>query len=187
MTSAAQRARVLSAGPDDAVVLARIAEGDVGALGLLYDRYATQLLGFARRIVGAQDATDIVHTTFLRVITLAASYDSTAASARPWLFGILARITQEHRRSLRRWASAMLRLAAQPARTAPTIPEMRTDLDACLSTLPLAKRSVLILAEVEGFTCEEIATMLSIPIGTVWTRLHHARRGLRQSYGGDDS
>jgi RNA polymerase sigma-70 factor (ECF subfamily) len=80
----------------------------------------------------------------------------------------------------------MLGLSAQPAKTAPTIPEMRADLDTCLSKLSLAKRSVLILAEVEGFTCDEIAAMLSLPIGTVWTRLHHARRGLRQSYEGDE-
>ena len=45
-----------------------------------------------------------------------------------------------------------------------------------------AKRTVLVLAEVEGFSCEELATMLSIPIGTVWTRLHHARRELRRFY-----
>jgi RNA polymerase sigma-70 factor (ECF subfamily) len=187
MTQATQRAHLLPEASDDGVILTRIAEGDLGALGLLYDRYAIRLLRFARRIVGAQDAADVVHTTFLRVVTLAAAYDSTAVSARPWLFGILVRIAQEHRRSVRRWASAMLRLSAQPARTAPTIPEMRTDLDACLSKLSLAKRSVLILAEVEGFTCEEIADMLAIPIGTVWTRLHHARRGLRQSYEGDES
>jgi RNA polymerase sigma-70 factor (ECF subfamily) len=41
-----------------------------------------------------------------------------------------------------------------------------------------AKRSVLLMAEVEGMSCEEIAAALEIPVGTVWTRLHHARRHL---------
>jgi len=42
---------------------------------------------------------------------------------------------------------------------------------------------VLLLAEVEGFSCPEIAEMLDIPVGTVWTRLHHARRELRTTWG----
>jgi RNA polymerase sigma-70 factor (ECF subfamily) len=37
----------------------------------------------------------------------------------------------------------------------------------------------LLMSEVEGLTAEEIATALGIPVGTVWTRLHHARRDLR--------
>ena len=41
---------------------------------------------------------------------------------------------------------------------------------------------MLLLAEVEGFTCEEIAAMLAVPVGTVWTRLHHARRQMRAFY-----
>ena len=80
----------------------------------------------------------------------------------------------------------MLGLAAESQTRAASIPEARTDLDRCLRRLSPAKRSVLLLAEVEGFTCEEIAKMVSIPVGTVWTRLHHARRELRRSYAGDE-
>jgi RNA polymerase sigma-70 factor (ECF subfamily) len=42
------------------------------------------------------------------------------------------------------------------------------------------KRVTLLLAEVEGLSCPEIAAALDIPVGTVWTRLHKARRELRQ-------
>jgi RNA polymerase sigma-70 factor (ECF subfamily) len=171
----------------DAAVLALIAEGDLGALGVLYDRYAAVLLRFARRVAGAQDATDIVQSAFLRVVVLARGYDVSVASARPWLYGIVVKIVSEHRRSVRRWTSALSRLASQPGRTPPTIPESRADLEACLARLSLAKRTVVILAEIEGFTSEEIAAMLSIPIGTVWTRLHHARRDLRRLYMGDEA
>jgi RNA polymerase sigma-70 factor (ECF subfamily) len=173
--------------PDDAGILANIANGDVSALGVLYDRYGIALLRFARRVAGTQDATDILHTAFLRVITLARTYDGAVLSARPWLYGIVARVAREHRRSVRRWAGAMLRLSAQPRESASSIPESRRDLDACLAKLSLAKRTVLILSEVEGFTGEEIASMLEVPVGTVWTRLHHARRELRRVYTGDDA
>jgi RNA polymerase sigma-70 factor (ECF subfamily) len=48
-----------------------------------------------------------------------------------------------------------------------------------LRTLSDAKRDVLLLADVEGFSAPEIAEMLKIPVGTVWTRLHHGRKELR--------
>jgi RNA polymerase sigma-70 factor (ECF subfamily) len=54
--------------------------------------------------------------------------------------------------------------------------EARDDLARALEQLSTAKRTVLLMAEVEGMTCAEIADALGIPIGTVWTRLHHARR-----------
>ena len=41
-------------------------------------------------------------------------------------------------------------------------------------------RVTLLLAEVEGLSCPEIAAALEIPVGTVWTRLHKARSELRQ-------
>src|SRR5262249_26144698 len=75
----------------DAVLMSRIAAGDVTALGVLYDRYAAQLVRFATRAAGPDEAEDIVHTTFLRVLRRASSFDPSAVSARPWLFAITAR------------------------------------------------------------------------------------------------
>jgi RNA polymerase sigma-70 factor (ECF subfamily) len=186
MIAAGRKIRDKRAGPSDADVVALIAEGDIAALGLLYDRYAEGLLRFAGRLAGTQDATDIVHSAFLRVVGLAAGYDATFPSARPWLYGIVVRMIREHRRSVHRWASTLMKLASQPTKATVSIPEARTDLDACLSQLSLPKRTVLLLSEVEGFTSEEIAAMLSIPVGTVWTRLHHARREMRKLYTGDE-
>ena len=49
------------------------------------------------------------------------------------------------------------------------------------------KRIALLMAEVEEMTCPEIAAALQIPVGTVWTRLHSARRELRDALGGTES
>lgn len=165
-------------GPSDASLLQRVAQGEVSALGLLYDRYASSLLRFARR-VDPQDAEDLLQTTFLRVASLAPRFDLSSTSARPWLFAILMRVAQERSRALRRFGRALQRLAELPRTAASDPPDVAQDLDRGLQQLSVAKRSVLLLAEVEGFTCEEIAGMMQIPVGTVWTRLHHARRELR--------
>ncbi len=176
------RLRLVAPPAADSEALARIARGDVGALGELYDRHAAALLRFALRSAGADDAEDIVQGTFERVAKVAASYDGRSSSARSWLFGIAVHIMRERRRSFARLSRALLRLGWSTNAVAPE--ETAGDLQRGLATLREPKRLVLLLAEVEGFTCEEIAEMLSIPIGTVWTRLHHARRELRAFYDG---
>lgn len=174
-----ERAGQLRSGKlSDAAVLARVAEGDVAALGALYDRYAPQLLRFARR-VARNDAEDVVQTVFLRVMRIATTFRPDAPSARPWLFAITTRVLQERTRALRRWGAAMLRLAQDTDEPVGASLETAGDAQRGLMRLSMAKRTVLVLAEVEGFACEEIANMLSIPVGTVWTRLHHARKELR--------
>lgn len=168
----------------DAEALARVARGDVGALGELYDRHAAALLAFASRCTSGHDAEDLVQATFVRAARAAASFDARSSSARSWLFGITAHLVQERRRSFARLARALLRFevpgASHACASGPS--DDRNDLQKGLQRLTETKRVVLLLAEVEGFTCEEIATMLAIPVGTVWTRLHHARRELRAFY-----
>ena len=173
-----------AAASDDADVLGRIGRGDVGALGELYDRHATALLGFATRCTGAQDAEDLVQATFVRAARSAGTFDGRTTSARSWLFGITAHLVQERRRSFARLARALLRFDVSAVTGASTShqDEERNDLRKGLDRLTESKRVVLLLAEVEGFTCEEIASMLAVPVGTVWTRLHHARREMRAFY-----
>ena len=166
----------------DREALARVAEGDVGALGEVYDRHASALLRFAARAAGPSDAEDVVQTTFVTAAKIAASYDARTDSARAWLFGIAARIVQERRRAIFRLTRALFRVASDRPPTPPPSDAHRADLERGLGGLSESKRVVLLLTEVEGFTCEEIASMLSVPIGTVWTRLHHARKELRCFY-----
>jgi RNA polymerase sigma factor (sigma-70 family) len=170
--------------PPDTVAFERVAHGDVGALGDIYDRHAAPLLRFASRAAGPHDAEDIVQQTFMLAAKIAATYDGRAATARSWLYGITARLIQERRRSVARFARALMRLSDVTARAHDPTGSPRSDIERGLATLSDAKRVVLVLAEIEGYTCEEIAEMLEIPVGTVWTRLHHARKNLRTFYEG---
>jgi RNA polymerase sigma factor (sigma-70 family) len=182
--SAAKRSFPPGVVVSDAVVLACISQGQTEAVRELYDRYAPMLLSFARRI-DPQEAEDIVQTVFLRTLHLAAKFDARTPSARAWLYAITARVAMERRRSMRRLHMALTRLATQALPSAEPVIDVRRDLRAGLARLSTAKRTVLVLAEVEGFSCEEIAAMLDVPIGTVWTRLHHARRELRSYQDGE--
>src|SRR5688572_14064104 len=62
-----------------------------------------------------------------------------------------------------------------------TTPQHLTDQDVldALATLPAGYQEVVLLADVEELTYKEIATMLEVPLGTVMSRLHRARRLLR--------
>jgi RNA polymerase sigma-70 factor (ECF subfamily) len=56
---------------------------------------------------------------------------------------------------------------------------MDADVKGALDSLPEAFRNVVVLADIEGFSYKEIAEILSIPIGTVMSRLHRGRRQLQ--------
>jgi RNA polymerase sigma factor (sigma-70 family) len=174
----ARKLRVARDTISDLELVERIAEGNIPALGALYDRYSPVLLRFARRI-DPQEAEDLLHMTFLRVPRLSVRFDGRNPSARPWLFAIMTKVAQERSRALRRFTRALARFSEQPSRRQASIFDTAPDLQRALAKLSTPKRMVLLLAEVEGFTCDEIADMLGVPVGTVWTRLHHARKELR--------
>jgi RNA polymerase sigma factor (sigma-70 family) len=179
-----------AAAPSDGEIMARLASGDTGALGELYDRYHQNTRRFiARATAEAEDVDDLVHATFLAAATSAARYDG-RDSARPWLIGIAVQHLRRRRQTSGRFFAALRRLAG--ARTADVDPDRATtaitargDIERALRGLSEAKRVTLLMAEVEEMSCPEIAAILQIPIGTVWTRLHAARRELRQALGDD--
>jgi RNA polymerase sigma-70 factor (ECF subfamily) len=103
------------------------------------------------------------------------------------LIGIAAQLLRRRRRASGRLVEilASLKNTVQPARDPQPVLQARTDVERALGLLSEAKRVTLLMAEVEGLSCEEIAQALDVPIGTVWTRLHAARRELRNAMGGE--
>lgn len=173
----------LEAAPDgpsaDTLALQRIAAGEITALDGLYDRHAQAMMKFATRIVGRADAEDLLHATFVRAASIAKGYDTRSDTARGWLIGVMAKLAQERRRARARFGRAVNRLSVQPHSNETPRATERLAIERALARLTAQKRVVLVLAEVQGYTCEQIAEMLSIPVGTVWTRLHHAKKELR--------
>jgi len=167
----------------DPELIRQLAAGQVGALGELYDRHRTALRSFIGRATNdAHDVDDLVHATFLAVAESAQRYDG-RDSCRPWLIGIAAQLLRRRRRALGRFVSVLtaLRGSSRSASDPRSVLQARSEVERALAGLSEAKRITLLMAEVEGLSCEEIARALEIPIGTVWTRLHSARRELRQA------
>lgn len=169
----------------DADILRRLSGGDIGALGELYDRYHEPIRIFiARATCDAEDVDDLIHATFLAAAKSAARYDG-RSSCRPWLVGIAVRLLRRRRRAFGRLVAVLAALrGSRAASDDPTgALHARTDIERALVEISEAKRVTLLLAEVEGLSCAEIAALMGVPIGTVWTRLHAARRELREALG----
>lgn len=188
--SARRSPRLDRAALDDAALLRAVNEGDLGALGEVYDRHARHVWRAVRRTLGHDaDVDDVVHTLFLRLPQLAASYDG-RPSCRGWLCGIAIRLALRHRRGVGRF-HRMLRSFAEgltgrsggdPERQASHGQELAA-FEAALARLSEKKRAVFVLVELEGLTAEEAARLLVIPAATARTRLFHARAELREAVG----
>jgi RNA polymerase sigma factor (sigma-70 family) len=167
----------------DPQLLRQLAGGEIGALGELYDRHREPVRRFISRATSnADDVDDLVHATFLAAAKSAAVYDGRPC-CRPWLVGIAAQLVRRRRRAVGHLLAVLSSLRGMRATAVDPRPALqaRADVEQALGRITEAKRITLLLAEVEGLSCAEIASVLGVPIGTVWTRLHTARRELRQA------
>ena len=147
--------------------------------------HSGSLLRVARRLTfDPATAEDLVQETLLRAWRGFDQFEA-GTNARAWLFRIMFNVFYAQGRKVR--ASPLLVPFQTSGNDAP--PHGGTDfslldnaiLSAALDDLSEEHRTVILLAVVEGFTCRELAEILSIPIGTVMSRLSRARRALRES------
>jgi RNA polymerase sigma-70 factor, ECF subfamily len=102
-------------------------------------------------------------------------------NARAWLFRILFNAFCAHGRRLRK-APSMVPLTAEAKTVSPSL-DQTMEVSQALDGLPLDHRTVLLLGVVEGFTCGEMAEILSVPVGTVMSRISRARQAMRAKLG----
>lgn len=173
----------------DADVMRRLATGELDALGELYDRHHAPVRTFvARMTCDAEDVDDLVHETFLAAAKASASYDG-RASCRPWLIGIAVQLLRRRRQRFGMFFQVLqsVRSTARPHVDPRDALEAKTDIEWALRQLTEPKRLAILMAEVDGMSCAEIALALEVPIGTVWTRLHSARREMLELLGEEAS
>jgi len=170
----------------DVALLARLARsGDVRAFETLYRRHTAPMYATALRITGDADlAADIVHDAWVRALERAERFEG-RSTFRTWIVGIVLNLVREHRRSERHEGAPTDETQAEWDATSEAA-ELEIagvdpiDLEAAIAALPTGFRQVLILHDVEGFTHDEIATMLSIAPGTSKSQLARARQRVRE-------
>jgi RNA polymerase sigma-70 factor (ECF subfamily) len=168
--------------PSDIDLLRDAAGGDQPAFHTLVDRHASGLYRLARSLSATEhDAEDVLQETLMAALRGAASFDG-RASVKTWLARILMRqAARAWNRERRSRAALPLDMCEPQAPSGGTVlaVDRRIDLATVLAQLPEDHRQILVLREVEQLSYAEIARVLDVPIGTVDSRLHRARREMR--------
>ena len=136
--------------------------------------------------VRSADLPDMLQEVLVVVHRRLHTYDP-ACQLRAWLFGISLRVAAAYRRRAHNRHERLIGdLPEQSAgnndpEQAAIASSTRARLEQVLAALTLDKRAVLVMYEIERLTCSEIAEMLAVPLGTVHSRLHSARRDFKRS------
>jgi RNA polymerase sigma-70 factor (ECF subfamily) len=176
----------------DAELFARYAAGEEAAFRLIVTRYKNGLYAFLRHFLNRQDLIDdVFQETFLQLFTSRESFD-TSRPLRPWLFTIAANKAKDALRKRQRTAAIPIGTIADSEEMSfddvlntltsdSTMPyeklekgETAARVRQVIANMPENLREILILAYFNKFSYKQMARILSIPIGTVKSRLHTA-------------
>lgn len=171
----------------DAALVGACATGDSGALGVLFERFNASIYRFLSRYVGPQnpDLDDLVQATFLEVLRSAGRFRHDAA-VQTWIFGIAVNVARHYRRSERRRQAMVTNLVRHPQehRVGPDHTAERREqvsrLEQAVAQLSDNLRTAFVMCDVEDLPGAEVARVLHLREGTLWRRLHEARKTLRK-------
>jgi RNA polymerase sigma-70 factor, ECF subfamily len=163
----------------------------------LYQRHADFVWRNLKRMgVHRHDAMDTMHDVFLIVHQRLHTFDAAKGTERSWLFGIAANVARARLRKRRPLLiedaeqvipSESRRHHGTPGAFGATaaitdsleIKRLREGIESAVASLDLEHRAVFVMFEVEGLGCVAISDELGVPVGTIYSRLHNARRQLR--------
>ncbi len=177
---------------NDVDLLRRYTAGEEDAFRELVGRYKDSLYFFLRKFLGQRDLVeDVFQETFLQLFVSRDSFDTTRP-LQPWLFTIAANKAKDALRRSKRITAVTLGSMVDSDevstddllgtiacdRRMPCDDMMRTETASCvrqvIANMPEKLREILLLAYFERFSYKQMARILSIPIGTVKSRLHAA-------------
>ncbi len=173
--------------PSDNEIMILVRDGDIGKLGILFERHHAKLFNFLVRITDRRDVgEDLVQEVFFRILKYRHSFRGEAPFAA-WMYQVGRNAAADY---FRKWKEDPTphetmeeKETADPsASDVLEHVEKNSLLHLALSKLSLEKREVLVLSRFQGMKYEEISTILNCPIGTVKARVHHALKELREIY-----
>ena len=166
----------------DRQLVDRCLTGDALAERALYDAHVDRVYRLMHRMTGDGDlAADFTQETFIRAFSRLEQYRGDA-SLGTWLHSIAVSIALNGLRKVRRIRGRTEDLEDSPVMAVePAVgsPDLRTKLFAAIDALSEKLRPVFLMHDVEGYTHDEIAGSLGIPVGTSKARLFDARAKLR--------
>jgi RNA polymerase sigma-70 factor (ECF subfamily) len=155
----------------------------------VFEDYAAFVWRALRRLgVPEADVEDVCQEVFLVVHRRLAAFEA-RSSLRTWLYGICVRVASEHRRRRRRGREELY--ASPPEQSVPASQDHEVEqrralavLDAALDRLDDDKRAVFVLYELEELSMTEVAEVIGCPAQTAYSRLHAARRIMKDAIEG---
>jgi RNA polymerase sigma-70 factor (ECF subfamily) len=173
--------------PDDEVrlhlLVLRCQAGDERAFAALFEKFGGRTSRYLRGVLGedADDAQQEVWISVYRAISTLAN----PAAFRTWLFSTARRHALDQLRKRKRDAEWVDSLDSGDVTEIPDETTQRSlatdDLQNVLAGLPPPQREVLLLRFQDDLSYAEIAVVVGCPVGTVKTRIHHAKRKLHES------
>ena len=170
--------RAVRGEPDDLGALRRL---DPHAVDRLYREHAGAVLGWVIRRGGPRlDAEDVAHQVFEIALKRLPTFRGESA-LRTWLYGVTRRVVANARRRAAFWSFVSLDgfqrsdPGASPEDHSQRL-EQRRIVQSALEELTFTGREVVVLVDLEERPATEVAELLGVPVGTIYSRLHHARR-----------
>ena len=169
---------------EDRVLIIRLQEGDLEALGDLFDRHRQMVYRTALSVTCDESAAaDLLQDTFLRLYRFADRVDP-SRPLEPWLYRVTTNL------AYKRWWKAVQDMAdwlSRDKRNSSESPvqlnEERQIVQQAVAALPTPQRVVIVSYYINDLSIQEISEILSIPVGTVKSRLHYGRQTLKKKLG----
>ncbi len=156
-------------------------DGDGESLIALVNRWQPRLLCHAMRLTREHEAAmDVVQDAWVAIVRGIRRIDDPACFA-PWVFRIVTNKCADWTRQRQRQRANFVPLAAEPATKEASAEDVKDDVMAvreAISQLSHEQQAILSLFYVEELSIQNIAEALSLPAGTVKSRLHYARNNL---------
>jgi RNA polymerase sigma-70 factor, ECF subfamily len=163
--------------PSDAALIERANRGDAGAFEALYQRHRDWVAALAFRFTGNRDdALDVLQETFAYFFAKFPGFELTAALTT-FLYPAVKHLALTKRRARRPTVDVDELADVLPA---PEISGSASDFVRLVSQLPAAQREVVLMRFADDLSLPQIAAALSVPLGTVKSRLHTALATLKK-------
>jgi RNA polymerase sigma-70 factor (ECF subfamily) len=174
-------------GEHETELLVRAASGETEAFRKIFETHHAAMFRFAYRLTGVVDvAEDITQECFLRLVQRP-TFDHERGSLRQYLYGIVRNLGRQRLQANGREVTWDDNLEDDPNSAVATCPdpmasaELGAVVQSAISALPPLQREAIVLCEFEELSLVEAAAVVGSDVGTVKSRLHRAREGLRRS------